>query len=180
MSASSCLSAPESQPKGRYLALGSLERIRLRQRARLLHLKHSGTSSKFFHLKINSRRRKKAIPSLCQGGQWATTKEDKLALAHDYFLNIMGAPAPPSIALDFSSIGRDNWPPEGGAISHQAPNLFSFIRDGGKSMAEGLSGNAWVADIRGGLSIQAMVEYLGIWDLVAGTYLAQESSDKII
>ncbi|KAF2917344.1 hypothetical protein DAI22_09g184850 [Oryza sativa Japonica Group] len=91
--------------KGRCLALTSLERIRLRQRARLLFLKHSGTTAQFFRLKINARRRKKAIPSICQDDIIAITKEDKLQAAYDYFLKILGTPCPPSASLAFDAIG---------------------------------------------------------------------------
>lgn len=91
--------------KGRCLALAALERIRLRQRARLRYLKHSGTASQFFYLKINARRRKKTIPVLQQGGVWGVTEEDKLAMAHDYFLEIMGSPSPPMVALDLGRLG---------------------------------------------------------------------------
>ncbi|BAH95434.1 Os11g0672600, partial [Oryza sativa Japonica Group] len=59
--------------KGRCLALASLERIRLKQRSRLLYLKHSGTSAQFFRLKINARRRKKAIPTKINSKQRMTT-----------------------------------------------------------------------------------------------------------
>ncbi|BAH92770.1 Os04g0563500 [Oryza sativa Japonica Group] len=91
--------------KGRCLALASLERIRLRQRARLRYLKHSGTASQFFHLKINARRRKKTIPMIQHGGVWGVTQEDKLDMAHDYFCSIMGSPSPPSAALDLGRLG---------------------------------------------------------------------------
>lgn len=91
--------------KGRCLALASLERIRLRQRARLRYLKHSGTASQFFHLKINARRRKKTIPMIQHGGVWGVTEEDKLDMAHDYFCSIMGSPSPPSAALDLGRLG---------------------------------------------------------------------------
>lgn len=91
--------------KGRCLALAALERIWLRQRARLRYLKHSGTASQFFHLKINARRRKKTILVLQQGGVWGVTEEDKLAMAHDYFLEIMGSPSPPMVALDLGRLG---------------------------------------------------------------------------
>jgi hypothetical protein len=82
-----------------------LERIRLRQRARLLFLKHSGTTAQFFRLKINARRRKKAIPTLCHDGVYATTEEDKLQAAYNYFLNILGTPCPPSASVNFGLIG---------------------------------------------------------------------------
>lgn len=42
---------------------------------------------------------------LQQGGVWGVTEEDKLAMAHDYFLEIMGSPSPPMVALDLGRLG---------------------------------------------------------------------------
>lgn len=106
--------------KGRCLALASLERIRLKQRSRLLYLKHSGTSAQFFRLKINARRRKKAIPAICCDWVWATTDEDKLQAAYDYFLNIMGSANPRTVAISLSTIG---------VASHNLSDLESDIME---------------------------------------------------
>lgn len=44
------------------------------------------------------------------------------------------------------------------------PVLFSFVRDPGISVATAL--DRWVKDIKGGLSPQALSEYLKLWDVV--------------
>jgi hypothetical protein len=77
--------------KGRCLALASLERVRLRQRARIRDLQEGDANSKYFHLKANSRRRKNLVPVLSSGHRVASTIEDKLELARDHFQNIMGS-----------------------------------------------------------------------------------------
>jgi hypothetical protein len=64
----------------------------------------------------------------------------------------------------------DNWLAEGGSILSMAPILCSFVKNRSRSVAAALQGNAWVTDIRGGLSIQAIAEYLTIWDLVQGVF----------
>jgi hypothetical protein len=77
--------------KGRCLALASLERVRLRQRARVRDLQEGDANTKYFHMKANARRRKHLIPMLKSGDRTATNGEDKLALAREYFMNIMGS-----------------------------------------------------------------------------------------
>jgi hypothetical protein len=77
--------------KGRCLALASLERVRLRQRARIRDLQEGDANTKYFHMKANSRRRRNLIPVLRSGERVAASISDKLALAHDHFQNIMGS-----------------------------------------------------------------------------------------
>jgi exonuclease III len=50
--------------KGKCLALASLERTRLRQRARVRDIREGNANSKYFHMKANARRRKHLIPIL--------------------------------------------------------------------------------------------------------------------
>lgn len=56
------------------------------------------------------------------------------------------------------------------------PVLFSFVRDPGISVATAL--DRWVKDIKGGLSPQALSEYLKLWDVVSGTVLSAGQADK--
>jgi hypothetical protein len=55
--------------KGKCLALASLERVRLRQRAKVRDLQEGDANTKFFHMKANGRRRKHLIPILIYGYQ---------------------------------------------------------------------------------------------------------------
>uniref|UniRef100_J3LYS3 Endonuclease/exonuclease/phosphatase domain-containing protein n=1 Tax=Oryza brachyantha TaxID=4533 RepID=J3LYS3_ORYBR len=71
--------------KGRVLALASLERIRLRQRAKVEALRPGEASQAYFHLKIQSRRRKLFIPRLEFNGNIATTQPDLQRVAQQYF-----------------------------------------------------------------------------------------------
>lgn len=75
--------------KGRCLALASLERIRLRQRARIRSLREGDAGTAFFHLKIKARRRKLLIPILEHDGRIATTQHDMQSLAREYFAAVM-------------------------------------------------------------------------------------------
>lgn len=90
--------------KGRCLALASLERIRVRQRARISQLREGDANSKYFHMKVNARRRKLFIPVFEYEGQTATSQEDKIALAKDYFQGILGVSEPNSAELQFNQI----------------------------------------------------------------------------
>lgn len=80
--------------KGKSLALASLERTRLRQRARVRDLREGDANSKYFHMKANARRRKHLIPLLRLDDRVASAAEDKLTLAQDYFSKIFGSVAP--------------------------------------------------------------------------------------
>jgi hypothetical protein len=77
--------------KGKCLALASLERTRLRQRARVKDLQEGNANFKYFHMKANARRRKHLIPILRYNDRTATSVTDKLDLATDYFSEVIGS-----------------------------------------------------------------------------------------
>jgi hypothetical protein len=79
--------------KGKCLALASLERTRLRQRARVRDLQEGDANSKYFHMKANARRRKHLI-----------SIADKLELATDYFSEVIGSAASPQRALNLEEL----------------------------------------------------------------------------
>jgi hypothetical protein len=60
------------------------------------------------------------------------------------------------------------------------PILFTFVRDSGIMVANAMSNHRWVRDIQGGISPQAMVEYLKLWDMVADTQLSPGQIDAAI
>ncbi|KAM0867505.1 hypothetical protein ACQ4PT_041958 [Festuca glaucescens] len=74
--------------KGKCLAFASLERTRLRQRARIRDIREGDANSKYFHMKANSRRRKHLIPILRYNNRVATSIADKMELAEDYFTEV--------------------------------------------------------------------------------------------
>lgn len=78
--------------RGKCLAFASLERVRLRQRARVRDLREGDANSRYFHMKANGRRRKHLIPYLKHGDRTATAMEDKLSMANEFFCRLMGAP----------------------------------------------------------------------------------------
>ena len=58
--------------RGKCLAFASLERVRLRQRARVRDLREGDANSRYFHMKANGHRRKHLIPYLKHGDRTAT------------------------------------------------------------------------------------------------------------
>lgn len=65
-----------------------------------------------------------------------------------------------AITLGDSASARfwtDNWLPDGRSIANMAPALFSFVKDSGCSVREALLNQAWIRDISGGVSVQAIL-----------------------
>jgi exonuclease III len=77
--------------KGRCLALASLERIRIRQRARVRNLREGDASTAYFFMKMKSHQRKLKILRLEHDGVIATTQEDMEQMAKTHFEYVMGA-----------------------------------------------------------------------------------------
>lgn len=57
--------------------------------------------------------------------------------------------------------------------------LFSYVRNKTKSVAEGLHENSWVGDVQGGLSVQALLEFFALWDLLALVQLDHGVRDEL-
>jgi hypothetical protein len=47
-----------------------------------------------------------------------------------------------------------------------------------KALTQGLQNRRWVSDIRGVLSVQVIVEYLQLWNLVDNLVLHQDTPDQ--
>ena len=76
---------------------------------------------------------------------------------------------------------KDRWI-DGQTIEEVAPNLFKAIPKRitrRRTVAQALVNRSWVADIKGALSVQVLLEYLRIWDHVEGVVLQQEVPDQI-
>jgi hypothetical protein len=62
-------------------------------------------------------------------------------------------------------------------ISPEKSNRRALKR---RTVAEGLTNRQWVSDIRGGLSVTILVEYLQLWNLVDGVVLQPDIADQHI
>jgi len=62
-----------------------------------------------------------------------------------------------------------------------APNLFKSVSEKTmkcRTVAQALINRRWVSDTEGVLTVQVLVEYLLIWDLVDGFVLQQDIQDR--
>jgi exonuclease III len=77
--------------KLRILGLATLERSRRRQASRINYIKAGDACTRFFHLKMAARRRRKYISSLRNSdGSWAVTYEAKQSVLQNFFVNLLG------------------------------------------------------------------------------------------
>jgi hypothetical protein len=74
----------------------------------------------------------------------------------------------------------DKWLPGGRSVQDLLPALFSYAHDSGISVAKALANRRWVRDISGGLSLQAIGQYLHLWDVVQETTLTEGQVDRLI
>ncbi|XP_071674403.1 uncharacterized protein [Lolium perenne] len=86
--------------KRRVKGLAAMDRSRKRQASKILYLREGDANTKFFHLRVNARRRKNLIVRLMHNNGWAVTHEDKAGLIFDHFSRTLGRPPPRS--LDFN------------------------------------------------------------------------------
>lgn len=95
--------------KLRALGLAALERSRRRQASRFTWLKAGDACTKFFHLKMSTRKRRKYIPSLKrQDGTLAWDHEDKEEVLYDYFTNILGTKVQRLKSFDWSRLAMSS------------------------------------------------------------------------
>ena len=76
--------------KRRVISLAVLERSRKSQCARLANLKHGDANTKFFHRRINARRRKNHNHRIKHVHGWVTEHKEKEKIIHSHFTEIMG------------------------------------------------------------------------------------------
>jgi hypothetical protein len=71
--------------KRRMIALAGLERAWKKQRPRINNLRDGYANTKYFHRKVNSRRRKNFIFILCHNQGCVTSHEEKKLVAQPHF-----------------------------------------------------------------------------------------------
>jgi hypothetical protein len=77
--------------KSRVLWLAAVERARRRQALSMIWLEEGDACMRFFHLKTNSRSRKKFIPYLKKSsGEYVWSHNEKEQILHDHFSSILG------------------------------------------------------------------------------------------
>ena len=74
----------------------------------------------------------------------------------------------------------DRWL-DGNTMAEVAPNLFKTVSKRTakrRTVAQALQNISWVRDINGALTMQVLVEYLQVWDLVDVIILQQDVPDQ--
>ena len=70
---------------------------------------------------------------------------------------------------------------EGRTAQQIAPSLWQFVRGSDKELTvyEATQNNRWVRSIRGNLTVQAVVEYLELWERVHAHMLNDDEEDVV-
>jgi hypothetical protein len=76
--------------KKKVVALAVVERARKRQCARIANIKEGDANTRFFHMKVNARRRKNHIHRLKHNNGWVTEHEAKEEIAYNHFHAAIG------------------------------------------------------------------------------------------
>lgn len=92
--------------KRRVVGLAVLERTRKRQSSRITNIKEGDANTRYFHLRINGRRRKNLIHRLKQGNDWVTDQDHKKNIVHSHFSEIMKRGAPRPKTINWAAIPR--------------------------------------------------------------------------
>jgi hypothetical protein len=59
--------------------------------------------------------------------------------------------------------------------------LLNFVDKGAlrsRTVAQGLVAHLWVRDLSAGLSVPALVQYLHLWNKIAGVHLLEDEADS--
>jgi mannosylglycoprotein endo-beta-mannosidase len=75
--------------KRRIIGLAALERSRKRQASRITILKEGDANTRFFHLRVNARKRKNHILRLKHNNGWVTEHDQKKNIIHSHFTRIV-------------------------------------------------------------------------------------------
>ena len=77
---------------------------------------------------------------------------------------------------------RDKWL-DGRSIKDLVPGLFALVpkrKSNRRTVLEALTDDKWIEDLHGDISVEALMEYLYVWDLVQEVELQPETPDRHI
>ncbi|KAM0892078.1 hypothetical protein ACQ4PT_025976 [Festuca glaucescens] len=78
-----------------------------------------------------------------------------------------------------SRVREDPWV-SGVSVAALAPPVLKLVRPGparSRTVQQGMQGNAWVRDIQGVLTVDAVVQYLRLWPLIQSVTLRADAPD---
>jgi hypothetical protein len=78
--------------KKKVMGLAVIERARCKQASRITNIKMGNANTKFFHHRVNARRRKNHIQRLRKGHGWAVKNDEKATVVQEHFTNVMSRP----------------------------------------------------------------------------------------
>ena len=128
------------QLKLRTLGLAAVERSRKRQASRLTWLKAGDARTAFFQAKINSRRRKNFIHSLQTETSTVTAHEEKKAIAHDHFANLLGKKEERRCSINWEELDMPNLQNEGPDNPFSEPEIWAAVMASPTDKAPGPDG----------------------------------------
>jgi exonuclease III len=99
--------------KRRVISLAILERARKKQSSRIANIKEGDANTKFFHLRVNARRRKNHIHRIKHNGGWVTDHSRKEEILHSHFSSSMGVGQTRKRDLNWESLNFGNVALEG-------------------------------------------------------------------
>lgn len=92
------------QLKAKSTGLAAIEKSRIRQRARLSHIRSGDANTKFFHIRASTRTRKNYIHCLRTDEGLAITHSDKEKVVADYSVHLGSVPSRPR-TFDWNALG---------------------------------------------------------------------------
>jgi hypothetical protein len=126
--------------KVRVLGLAAIERSRRRQASRITWLREGDANTRFFHVKINSRRRKNFIPALTTDATIATTHKDKEEALFVHFNAVLGTSVPRERSLNWEALDLPTLPDAGLDNPFTAKEVWEAIKDSPAEKAPGPDG----------------------------------------
>ena len=126
--------------KRRVMGLAVLERARKRQASRITNLRVGDANTKYFHLRVNSRRRRNHIQRLQQNGGWVTAHDDKASVVLDHFTRTLGQPPPRQIDLNWEALNTGSMDLDDLALPFSEDEIKIAIEDMPKDKAPGPDG----------------------------------------
>jgi hypothetical protein len=137
----------------------ALERSRRRQSSRVTKLKDGNANTRYFHLRVNARRRKNFIHRLKRNNGWVMEHDQKKNIIHDHFKEVMKKGAPRATTINWATI-----PPSPCDLSDlDAP----FLEDEVKAAIDNSA-----SDKAPGLDGFTGAFFKACWDIIKGDILA--------
>ncbi|KAM0883070.1 hypothetical protein ACQ4PT_031868 [Festuca glaucescens] len=99
--------------KVRILGLAAVDRARRRQQSRQVWLKEGDANTRFFHVKINARRRRNFVHQFSSARGIHVTHEDKAQALHEHFADALGTTASRQCSISWQGLGMPSLPAAG-------------------------------------------------------------------